>query len=133
MKLTYPVMALGIVFFVGVFVSTTFHVYDRFNHFDKLMHFAGGFAVAWFVCAMYARELRMMHPSKFVLLLVAVTTLVGVLWEFAEFLSNTYAVNFPVLHKYLYGGGIADTLGDLLTDALGALVFSLGLFGKKRE
>ncbi len=60
------------------------------------------------------------------LLIVAGVALIGVVWEFAEYLSAHYGVLIsPLLVKYFHGGDLADTLGDLGADLLGAFIFVL--------
>jgi len=47
-----------------------------------------------------------------------------VIWEFAEYLSGQYGgVLSHFLPRYLHGGDLHDTLGDLGADLLGAFIF----------
>jgi hypothetical protein len=125
MSRIYPIISIFIVLFVGVFISTHFQLYDKVFHFDKIMHFTGGFIVAWFFIAVLGKELRT-NRAMLILLLVSLTTFVGVLWEFTEFSSGEYLKDkLPWIGRYFYGGNLKDTLLDLLFDMMGSIAFAI--------
>ena len=108
-----------------MFISTHFQLYDKVFHFDKIMHFTGGFVVAWFFITILGKELRT-NRAILVLILISLTTFVGVLWEFTEFLSGEHLKDkLPWIGRYFYGGNLKDTLLDLLFDMMGAIAFAV--------
>jgi len=93
-------------------------MYDRLGHYDKIVHFASGAAIA--VLAYQAlrylesRGMLMYSPVRRAVLAVLVSLLLaGVLWETYEFLSD-----FVFSSERVYGW--TDTAGDLIVDVIGA-------------
>lgn len=90
---------------------------------DMVMHFLGGLTIAWAATTAYsllrargyASELKLV---EFGIALVAVTALVGVLWEFME--SLFFRDVLLRLEVNLY----TDTISDLALDTLGAIVWT---------
>ena len=124
-RLIYPVIASAAVLFVGVVISTFFELYN-IPHFDKLMHFWGGFCAAWFFAVYFSRALRQTPPGFSVLAKVSFAGLVGIVWEIAEYASDVLSpVYFPELARFLYIGTLGDTLADLAADMAGAALLAL--------
>ncbi len=88
------------------------------------MHFAGGFMVAWFFNEYFKKSLSSFSWLDRLLILLGTVAFIGVLWEFAEFFSNLYPDNFPILHYFFYGGDLVDTIGDLAFDLMGGALFA---------
>ena len=64
---------------------------------------------------------------KNTLILLGVTSFIGVTWEFAEYLANV--ILSPIIYdvfavRTYFMGDLSDTINDLLMDILGAGVFS---------
>lgn len=128
-----PIIFGIFVIFLGIFVSEYFLLYQKFAHFDKVMHALGGLAAAWIGLSLLQEEVTHMAAWKQILIFVSFATLAGVLWEFAEFAANTTRTSWPLLYHYFHGGDIADTLGDIASDIIGALALSLWALRKERS
>lgn len=90
---------------------------------DWPMHFLGGFLIAYFFLDIIREALIAQRPLwKDLLLIVGVSLIVGVLWEFMEFaITNMAGTYFAErLHQECCIGSLADTLKDLIMDSLGA-------------
>ena len=108
-------------------------IYDlpfRFWWFDVIIHFAGGIWVisaAQYFSKLFGIEIignKHVVASYFIALLGAVV-LVGVFWEFAEFVFDQYILktNFMKL-----SGAIEDTLSDLFFDMAGGVGGIIGFY-----
>lgn len=98
------------------------------------MHLAGGFSMGLFFLYFWEQNLRLPDSGKnFLFFLIAVTafaTLIGVLWEFAEFL---YDKLFPeIAALFPTQPSPADTMVDLFLDFLGGLLVSFFYSSKFR-
>lgn len=126
MKKYFNCILTGVVVLVlGILVANYFNIYASVPHFDKLLHFFGGFIVAWFFSIFFAKDLNGISRFKKFLILMAMAALIGLFWEFAEYLSNLYSA--PLLKHFFYGGDLRDTLTDLLSDVIGGAIFGLFL------
>lgn len=132
LRARYPLIIGLLVIFLGTVGGVLLGLYDRFPMLDKYFHVVGGAVAAWFVLSLMQDELTHMHWWKQVLIFVSVTSFVGVAWEWAEYLSSLTRTSTPWLYKYFHGGDIADTLGDLAADTVGALVFTLWALWQER-
>lgn len=71
------------------------------------------------------------------IIVTGVTVLVGVLWEFAEFIANQTLVE--PMYRYFgirgyFMGDLVDTIADLLMDISGAIIFFvLYLLGQRNS
>jgi len=86
------------------------------NWFSRVMHFCAGFFVAmfWYGFGLY-------FP-----LIIALTFLVGVFWEIAEYFYGIYKFKKFSTKEYMIE--IGDTIEDLICDVLGACVAVSVLF-----
>jgi hypothetical protein len=113
-----------LVLFVGIFAGGYWGLYSHIANFDKILHMSGGLAIAWMALALLQNDIRMLPWYKQLLFIVSITCLVGVLWEFAEYLSNSTRYTYPLIYHYFHGGGLADTLVDLVADITGGILFT---------
>ncbi len=120
----FPVLLLVLNFF-GVLNGW----YLTQNGFDKVLHFFGGFwAAALFLWFFYQKPFQT-YASFFksalltVILVVAFASLLGLLWEFFEF-SYDHFVAIPY-HVQIAQLSNDDTMGDLIADFFGGVVFSV--------
>lgn len=119
-------LAAAVLVIFAIVIAGRFDLYDRIQYVDKTSHFVGGLIVAWFFSVYFRNILISFSKFERVVILVACVCLVGVFWEFAEYLSRAYSSEYiPVLYKYFRIGSMADTLGDLAMDMIGGLVFGL--------
>ena len=97
-----------------------FDIYSRFPDFDMPMHFVGGVAIAHFFVACYrsASERELLgQPAAVVFppMILGLTCLAAVVWEFAEFAGD------QMLGTHSQPS-LADTMLDLLLGLLGGTV-----------
>lgn len=128
--------------FLSLFSLFAFHLAASFlslyyvvRGLDKVMHFWGGFSVAvFFVWFFYSSgKFNMPAPKNskifFILLILGLTALIGVWWEFFEYFAN----NYLTMSKGQMQGDLDDTMGDLLADLLGGLALGLYFLPKIKE
>ena len=114
------------VFFLSLFLSSAFNLYNVLWWFDIPMHFLGGVSVGYMsvlFLRFWKEEGLLVVRNKIILVLVVVcaVSFIAVLWEFWEY----FVVNYFNLDWNL---GYKDTLFDLLMGMLGGL--SAGVFSK---
>lgn len=117
--------APALVFAIHLVALLGFDFYNLFPEFDIPMHFAGGVAIAYFcgVCYREAAPLGLLgQPSSNVFppMILGLTSLAAVVWEFAEFVADR---QFGTHTQ----PGLADTLLDLLMGLLGGIVVIAGM------
>ena len=123
----------GLLIFILILhaLATVNFWYLRIFWFDMPMHFLGGLWVAtvYFYIGFNGRWMKFLTDAIMVLAFVA---LVGVFWEFFEFVSD-----FLVESKRsgLFQAGAADTLSDLFFDLLGGaaifVIYKIKMFNNK--
>lgn len=117
---------------MGVFVAEYWQLYAMIPEFDSLMHVLGGIAVAWMTLALLQNDIQRLSALKQLLIIVSVTALVGVFWECAEYISGFTKNSYPLLYHYFHGGGLADTLLDLVADLVGGTFLALWALWKEQ-
>jgi hypothetical protein len=110
--------AIG-VFVFHVIVSRGFHAYEQYPALDVPMHFLGGVVIAYFFhrASISASERGIIGPFHRVthgVLVVSLTCVAAVFWEFAEFMVD----RLFGAHSQL---GLEDTLGDMLLGICGGI------------
>ncbi len=133
LRTRYPVIAGFLLIFVGLFIGEYYELYYRIPQFDKALHFLGGAVAAWFALSLMQDEVTPMSWWKQALIVVSVTAFIGVVWEWAEYLSSYTRAQTPWLYHYFSGGDLTDTLGDLVADTLGALALAVWTLRKARS
>lgn len=95
-------------------------------HVDTLFHFAGG-ALAADACSVWLRARapwwRNVPLVARIVVMVGCSLIVGMAWEWYEFLSDLYLGT----HHQL---SLADTMKDLALDALGGMIYGI-FFARK--
>ncbi|OFZ67583.1 MAG: hypothetical protein A3D92_18325 [Bacteroidetes bacterium RIFCSPHIGHO2_02_FULL_44_7] len=100
------------------------NLYAYVDYLDKAFHLLGGVVIAWFFSIYLRKDLRPIPRFRQLLFVIACVSLAGVVWEFTEYLSEIYSPRYaPWLLHYFSIGNLRDTLGDLVSDLLGGLVF----------
>lgn len=113
-----------ITLFISAYVAVYYGLGDRFWWLDVVQHFLGGFFIAILVAEQYKSHLEKMAKPIRLLFLVASAALVGLLWEFYEYLVWAF---FDRFHDWDVFGlarklpDYFDTMGDLTMDLLGAI------------
>ncbi len=121
LKTWLPIIVGITVFAIGLFGGGALGLYERIFRFDKMLHVAGGFVVAWAALAWLQNELAAVSPFKRTVIIVSTAVAVGTFWEFAEFLANSAP---QWLYYWFHGGSLADTIHDLMADTIGATLWA---------
>lgn len=122
-----PILLYLILFLhlAGIF----FRWYWIIPNYDSALHFLGGFWVAmmtlYLIERIYGEEVLRWAPVLKFFLLIGGAMFIGLLWEGYEFLADTF-----ILRRHFIQESMADTMGDLLADFLGAVVY--GVFNIKK-
>ncbi len=124
--------AIG-VFMFHVVASSGFNAYAQFPWLDIPMHFVGGIAIAYFFhrASITASERGIIgpyHPVTHGVLVVSLTCVAAVVWEFAEFVADHFVDTYAQL-------GVEDTLADMFLGICGGIVL-LGMVriaGRREE
>ncbi|MDO8495643.1 MAG: hypothetical protein Q7S32_04000 [bacterium] len=98
------------------------HLYLRTALFDITLHFLGGLGVYLTLYQFVSKDFQKVPRWQFIVLLIGATILVGVVWEFTEYISSTTIGTIGGVELI---GDLRDTLEDLFMDILGAVVGSL--------
>ena len=134
MRIRIHIAPALIILAIGIFPTEAFKLYERFPYIDTLLHLAGGAAIVWFLSSFFERDVWRLSRPTLVALLVGITTLIGVFWEFAEFYSGrNFREALPIVYQYFRGGDLQDTLGDLAADIAGATLFAVPLASSHRR
>src|SRR5882724_2628370 len=127
MHLGKILLSLLILIVVAHYAGIVGNLYWTLPWYDIPMHIAGGVWVG--LLFFYLMERRTGNPMRDPLVPLLLRTLgfvalVGVAWEFYEYVSDVF-----ILHKYAWGDALSgqafDTLKDLFNDLLGAFLASL--------
>lgn len=124
-----------IIFLVIIFFSNLVGMYlGMYSYwwFDMTHHFLGGFFVAMLMTYYLADILEPrisgyeLRPLKKYLLIAGAVSLVGVIWEFYEYVASQILIK-PIYDnlgiRIYFMGDLDDTINDLLMDVLGAIAF----------
>lgn len=105
------ILALSL-FFVANFLARIFSLYWVYPWFDTPMHVLGGVVIALGFHSMPSIVARIPKSKRTFFVTLATVLSIGALWEIFE-----YSVGYPSDDAY-----ILDTLTDLTSDALGAVL-----------
>lgn len=137
--MTFPraIGLIGLVFLVN-FIAIFGGFYEMWHWFDVPMHFSGGFAAGAFAYALwnsavdqitfkgwFAKHVRWWFVPLF---MVAFVALIGVGWEWYEFLLDHFFAS-----DFLRQPGLADTMMDLFLDVVGGTVAALVFYVSKKQ
>jgi len=112
---------------VTIYLSGRYGLAYSYTHFDTIMHFVGGVISAWIVVALFRHDLSSLRQWVQVAMTIGLVLIIGLAWEIAEFSTIFIKDSYPAVHFYFQGGDVRDTLGDLIVDMVGGIVFS-GLY-----
>lgn len=131
--------SLKFVFILLIFILAV-HVIATANYWywtipwiDIPMHFFGGFWVATAFITLNSKfGVKLPNYLITLIAILSFVALIGVLWEFAEFLFDVFISSGG--YAKVIQQDVADTLGDLFMDLLGGLtVATIFLIGKRKE
>ncbi|OGN28215.1 MAG: hypothetical protein A3A33_02570 [Candidatus Yanofskybacteria bacterium RIFCSPLOWO2_01_FULL_49_25] len=101
---------------------------------DILMHIAGAFFMALLISSYYSNEFSKLSQPFRMFALLGMIVLVGVLWEFHEYILNHSALVPGLSHSLNYSvnlqGDVTDTMKDLSMDMLGGILAGLLTFAR---
>ena len=129
-SLTRAAVLIGVILVFNriAYVSDWYSIHEWL---DIPMHFAGGFAMGFLALALWNHAVqnvsfqKNLHPALKVLFhylaIVGCVALVGIAWEWYEFLFDYYASQVSVVFRPLQMG-IGDTMADFFFDLLGGSV-----------
>lgn len=93
------------------------------------MHLIGGVAAAALFFYFFSERNKIIEPDRNFLLNLIISlsfvALIGVLWEFYEYLADVYLFIKHPLYLVYDQTNLSDTMKDLFNDLLGGLAFSL--------
>jgi len=93
---------------------------------DIPYHFAGGllvFVIAWVAFSHFNIEISGGAIANFIVFL-SIVALVGVLWEFTEFIADRYFIQSGLTYRPgIYEDTLADFVFDLLGGAFGFMIY----------
>ncbi len=125
---TTKAILLGFIF-AGLFLGSVNGWYYRLRWWDSMLHFLSGPMVGILaysiVLAARARNndtAGFSHGVALLLIFCFIMT-IGTVWEIVEYtLDNTLGMN---MQRHADGGGLSDTMSDILFNTLGALLFTV--------
>ena len=122
----FAIASLVFIFLFNIYPGFFYDWFARFDYFDNILHFLGGFFVAMLIFSYYNTEFQKNSQMFKLFALVGMAAGIGVIWEFSEFIANQVLVD--PLYKYfgIHGyfiGDLNDTISDLLNDILGAISY----------
>lgn len=119
----YQVLLLYLILILHI-LGNVLGWYYTIPYFDTLMHFLGGFWIAMisaYLIKKYAKDLFEQHRLMEIIFLIGITMTIGFVWEFYEFLADTFIFN----EIFLMRQSATDTITDLTADFFGVLAYSL--------
>ena len=149
LKITIPsgmMVAFAVFLFCGIYLGEVHYFYFRIPHWDTMLHTFSGFALGAVGLSLISILNKSesvpvsLSPAFISIFAFCFAVAIGVVWEIYEFTVDSIAgLN---MQKYLLESGealvgaaaLADTMKDLIVDALGALAISIaGYVQMKRK
>lgn len=129
-SLTLPVPFLvgtTVFFFASIFLGEAFDFYERLWWWDIVLHGSSaiGFGLTGFlfIFMLFEGDRFAAPPSAIALITFCVAMTIGALWEVFEFsMDLAFGLN-------MQKSGLTDTMGDMIVNAMGALVASITGYG----
>lgn len=122
------VIIISLVLILGLhFFANLFSWYNAIWWLDVLMHLVGGGWVA--LTASYVlfgnEKSKTISLLERVIMVIGIVALIGVLWEFYEYLSDVYLLKVHPLTLAPNPSLLPDTLKDLFNDLVGGTIIAL--------
>lgn len=117
------------------FLSSFYRWYDQIWWLDIPMHLIGGMWVALLFVYLFEKnvlKLEQIHFFKALILCLGFVALVGIFWEFYEYLSDVYIYNVHPLNLVFNPKNYPDTLSDLVNDFIGGIVALCSIYFIKK-
>lgn len=147
LKIEFPDMIILFYWFfllISVFIGTCLHFISIISFWDKILHTVSPMlltVVGYGLIATLLKEAKIekVSPWLFLLMGFSFAGMCGIVWEFWEFFCDQFLgmnlQRFATSSGELLVGRAAlmDTMGDLLTNTLGALILSIFAWSKSRN
>ncbi len=115
-KLLKTISPMLIVYILNL-ICIYLNFYQKITNLDSFFHFVGGLSVSLSFSLFYYYFKFTIKPKLFFyLFLFSFTALIGVVWEFSEFIHDL------LLPNIIYQINLADTIKDLSLDLIGSLI-----------
>ncbi len=128
-----PLSLFGILFLH--FLNSTYHWYDQIWWLDIPMHLIGGMWLALLFVYLFEKnflKLKDVHFLKALVLCLGFVALLGIFWEFYEYLADVYVYKVHSLFLVTNPKNYPDTLSDIVNDLIGGtLALSLVYISRK--
>lgn len=115
-------MVLVVFMYTAVFLGKVGSAYERYWWWDTVLHTSAGFILAYVAFLLLYIKVQQKKieasPKLIGLIIFSVALAFGAVWEIFEFGLDA------LFHGNLQRTGIKDTMGDLIVDAMGALVMA---------
>ena len=129
------IVCLALVFLSCV-PSLYYDLYLKYPWFDVVQHLSGAFFVAMFMTVYLEENIRGGSRMKNLIVITGATILMGVLWEFSEYIANQTLIDYfyeKFRLRVYFMGDLNDTVKDLVMDVSGAVLFyCLHLFWSRK-
>lgn len=114
--------------YMTLFLGEGMDYYNKFHWWDKFLHLSSAIVIGMIgfliIFELYHRGKIKMRPVTIALFAFCFSLALGSLWEIVEF-SIDEGFNTNMQHRET---GVIDTMGDLIVDAIGALISSIAGF-----
>ncbi len=94
-------------------IGQFFFWYWLYPGYDRVVHFLGGFWVAFTALSLISERFKSLKSVHILLLGILITIIVGVCWEFFEIAGQITEIGDI--------GFARDTIGDIISDIVGGL------------
>ncbi|OQY09474.1 MAG: hypothetical protein B6I29_03350 [Marinitoga sp. 4572_148] len=120
---TYSIIQIALHSFFGLFLG----FYDKYSHFDDLLHITGGIWIALIIFPIILSLELTFSRQKIPTLIIkvnfytfSVSLAMGTIWEIFEFTSDLMFAGYPG-YRLAQEGSLFDTMMDLIYDSFGSI------------
>lgn len=117
MRKNFGLWLLLVVLMVNFIFGFGWQFYQKYQIFDIILHFLGGWAVWLILAGYFSSSLAVLPRRHGYFFLLAGVALTGVIWELAEYTANQFWGTGPNGLEFI--GNLTDTISDLALDLLG--------------
>lgn len=125
-------IVVSLLFILGLHVlGIIYDFYYTIWWYDIPMHVFGGAWVALLFFHLFCRTFRIVDCKNIfpaIIVIVSFVALIGVLWEFYEYLSDVYIFKIHSIYYAPNPIALPDAMKDLLDDLIGGTIASFILF-----
>lgn len=125
-KLSLYTCLVGIFILIINALANIFYWYTAIYGFDKGVHFLGGIFLALLGGALFLKTILPLETMRILIILILFTFIVGLLWEFYEYLIQGWIKSVRI-------ASLPDSIGDLFFDMMGGIVGTYFVIRTKRR